>query len=383
LHDPAPPAGAVPNPATSWKPKHIPALDGLRGVAVLQVCCYHLVGGSRSPHLVLRALGTLNKLGWSGVTLFFLLSGYLITQILWQSKGQPHWGRNFYARRALRIWPLYYASLGLLLLVALVQHEFVAALRNAWVPAFYLQNIGHFASYADALPVTIVIGHFWTIAVEEQFYLLWPVVILLVRTKRQAAAVCLGVFALSLLCRWVGWHGWYIGSYDSLAGRAGELALGAWLAMVDRETLWPRYRAYVLPVLVVALALLYGFSVQTGFQLLDQPSTTVGLAAMTVAMLCLLAASLRPGPLSSLLCFRPLRWVGKVSFGIYVFHLLFIRQYDRLARYLVGSNRGNSYFTARFLIDMGLTLCLAWASYRFYERPFLRLKRHFRPAASS
>jgi peptidoglycan/LPS O-acetylase OafA/YrhL len=347
------------------------------------VCFYHLAGGARSSQPVLRAFGILNKLGWSGVTLFFLLSGYLITEILWTSKGQPHWWRNFYARRALRIWPLYYGALGLLLVVAACQHQFFWVLQLIWVPALYLQNIGYFVPRADLLPMTIGIGHFWTIAVEEQFYLLWPLVILWVRTKRQAAAVCLGVFALSLLCRWVGWHGWYIGAYDSLAGRSGELALGAWLAMVDCEALWLCCRAYVLPVLAVLLAVFYRFSVQTGFQLLDERSTTVGLAAMTVAMLCLLAASLQPGPLSRLLSLGPLRWVGKVSFGIYVYHLLFIRQVNRLSRHLSGAHEGTRFVTVRFVVDMGLTLALAWVSYRFYERPFLRLKRYFQATGRS
>jgi peptidoglycan/LPS O-acetylase OafA/YrhL len=345
------------------------------------VCFYHLAGGSRSSQPVLRALGILNKLGWSGVTLFFLLSGYLITDILWTSKGQPHWWRNFYARRALRIWPLYYGALALLLVVAALQHRFSCVVPLIWVPALYLQNIGYFAARAEALPITISIRHFWTIAVEEQFYLLWPLVILWVRTRRQAAAVCLGVFALSLLCRWVGWHGVYIGAYDSLAGRSGELALGAWLAMVDREALWPRCKPYLLPVLAVLMAVFYRFSVQTGFQLSDERSTTVSLAAMTIILLCLLAASLQPGPLSRLLSLSPLRWVGKVSFGIYVYHLLFIRQVNRLSRHLSGAHDGTRFVTVRFVLDMGLTLCLAWASYRFYERPFLRFKRHFQTTA--
>jgi peptidoglycan/LPS O-acetylase OafA/YrhL len=270
-----------------------------------------------------------------------------------------------------------------MLVVATFQHQFVWVLQLIWVPALYLQNIGTFAPRADLLPMTIGIGHFWTIAGEEQFYLLWPLVILFARTKRQVATICLGVFVLSLLCRWVGWHGLYIGAYDSLAGRAGELALGAWLAMVDRETLWSRCKSYVLPALAVLLAVFYRFSVQTGFQLLDERSTTVSLAAMTIILLCLLAASLQPGPLSRLLSLGPLRWVGKVSFGIYVYHLLFIWPVNRLSRHLSGANEGTRFVTVRFVVDMGLTLCLAWVSYRFYERPFLRFKRHFQASARS
>src|SRR5579862_4256705 len=99
-------------------PKHFPALDGLRGVAILTVFLLHYGGGAQSSNPLLSAAGELIKAGWSGVTLFFVLSGFLISGILWDARHTQGWWRNFYMRRTLRIFPLYYGALLLVLLTA-------------------------------------------------------------------------------------------------------------------------------------------------------------------------------------------------------------------------------------------------------------------------
>jgi peptidoglycan/LPS O-acetylase OafA/YrhL len=159
------------------KRPHLPALDGLRGFAVLVVFLFHYGGGTHSSLFVMRVFGFLNKGGWAGVTLFFVLSGFLITGILWDSFDQPNWLRNFYARRALRIFPLYYGSLVLVLLAAAWKGTLLPALRLIWIPAFFLQNMPHLVALVDRIPSPLGIFHFWSLAVEEQFYLLWPFVL--------------------------------------------------------------------------------------------------------------------------------------------------------------------------------------------------------------
>src|ERR1700691_6305962 len=98
---------AIDIPITAPSPRRDPALDGLRGLAVLMVFVFHYGGGLQSSHLALRMLGYVTQAGWTGVVLFFALSGFLITGSLWDSLGSRHLLRNFYVRRALRILPLY------------------------------------------------------------------------------------------------------------------------------------------------------------------------------------------------------------------------------------------------------------------------------------
>lgn len=154
---------------------HLQELDGLRGFAILLVLCSHLVSlppGGRSP-FVDRLVGMILGLGWVGVDLFFVLSGFLITGILVQSRGGPHYFRNFYARRSLRIFPLYYLFLAIATFISplLLSPESILTLpkEHAWVYWLYLSNFGGKPSEAFA--------HTWSLAVEEQFYLVWPAIV--------------------------------------------------------------------------------------------------------------------------------------------------------------------------------------------------------------
>ncbi len=170
-------------------PNHIPQLDVLRGVAVLEVMLYHAVDIAPSLHLnpAMRA-------GYTGVDLFFVLSGFLITGILIRSKDEAHYFKNFYARRALRIWPLYYA---LLLFTFLLLPAVAPSLREAifegsrpWPSFFFfIQNLMVSHPPFDTLRVT------WSLAIEEQFYLAWPLIVWLAPTKNAQAAGDIGAAA--------------------------------------------------------------------------------------------------------------------------------------------------------------------------------------------
>jgi peptidoglycan/LPS O-acetylase OafA/YrhL len=182
--------------------RHIPALDGLRGLAILLVILYHHTL-MRQETLFDRVYVNLARLGWSGVDLFFVLSGFLITGILYDSKGSPHYFRNFYVRRTLRIFPLYYAVVFFSLIVlprawpawGLTQLDRSAMedRSQAWY-WLYLQNflfardenLGH-----PALAVS------WSLAIEEQFYLVWPVVVSLL-SRRHLIWTC-GALILTAL----------------------------------------------------------------------------------------------------------------------------------------------------------------------------------------
>ncbi len=167
--------------------RHVLAFDGLRGLAVILVLFFHLGAVSFGGHgWLMRWLGNLQLSGWIGVEIFFTLSGFLITRILLQTSRDQHYFRNFYLRRTLRIFPLYYGTLAILGVLAL-------ALRLDWngcLPALllYVQN---FRTGDEGLRLAltgkhgpILLAHFWSLAVEEQFYLFWPLLVWLLRGRR-------------------------------------------------------------------------------------------------------------------------------------------------------------------------------------------------------
>ena len=157
---------------------HLPGLDGVRGLAILMVMAVHFVGDATPHNLAERVAVKLGNYGVLGVDLFFVLSGFLITGLLLDAKGDPHYFRNFYARRTLRIFPLYYAVLALLLLVlprviALPLALDESRMHQAWLWT-YTANFFIAAKASWALPY---VSHFWSLAIEEHFYLVWPLVV--------------------------------------------------------------------------------------------------------------------------------------------------------------------------------------------------------------
>lgn len=181
--------------------RHFPELDGLRGLAILMVLLFHYA--TLLPSFVLPVFGQ----GWAGVQLFFVLSGFLITGILLDSKGQEHYFRNFYARRTLRIFPLYYGVLSVLLIALLVfrlgfpqvwAHKHLAPLLWSYQPWLwtYTANI----QMAIHNKVMFLVGHFWTLCVEEQFYLVWPLVVFAF-SRKTVLRICVALIAGALVIR--------------------------------------------------------------------------------------------------------------------------------------------------------------------------------------
>jgi peptidoglycan/LPS O-acetylase OafA/YrhL len=360
--------------------KHIPALDGVRGLAVLVVVLYHVGGGAHSSNPVLRTVATAFQLGWSGVTLFFVLSGFLITGILWDSKGAPRWYRNFYLRRTVRIFPLYYLALLIVLLFAVVAHHAKAVLGHLWVLVLYLQNMPAFSRVDYNFDPSVKLSHFWSLAVEEQFYLVWPFLISQMRTMRQVKVLALSLFLLSLVFRLAIWHwqGETILYNGFLLSRAGELALGAWLAMCWRDSSWHRVGPMLTrlsPVFLVAFLLtcLPGHSLhfEHGW------TFTWGLFFITLFWGSVLATALRPGWVNGMFQMGWLRWIGGISYGLYVYHVLFSPLYLKLALWMVPSGNRNEVLGLDAALTILLSVLIAWVSFRFFERPILQLRTRF------
>src|SRR3989475_6681052 len=179
---------------------HMPVLDGLRGVAVLLVLLIHAIWGPLRPatasiDVVVRAVA---YAGWMGVDLFFVLSGFLITGILLDTRGQPGWWPNFIARRALRIFPLYYGALTVLFvllpwLVRWSNPEFVTLQANQrW---YWTYTVNLLAARTGGSGTPLYTSHLWSLSIEEQFYLIWPLIVWACRPRTLLRVAALAVIA--------------------------------------------------------------------------------------------------------------------------------------------------------------------------------------------
>jgi peptidoglycan/LPS O-acetylase OafA/YrhL len=353
------PAGAL--------PKHLPALDGLRALAVLLVCWHHWM-----PR---RFHGGLNW-GSTGVDLFFVLSGFLITSILLACRAPLEAGRQsvgftagrFYARRFLRIFPLYYAVLALVTLALSLDGAILASL---WTYTFNLVGAARGALSG------LWISHFWSLAVEEQFYLLWPWVILLA-PRRLLVPIVVATIAVGPISRAILFHAG--APFDAMrmvtTSCLDLLAGGALCALiVERVGIEAALRSRFVRVLgaVGAALFVWGAWIQIGTR---EGSTTSALDVFVVytrwpffAWLVLQAAHGRAGGFERILSVQPLTWIGKVSYGVYVFHA-FALALDRVGL-------ASLHPLARFPVYLAFTLVVSGLSWRFFESRLNALKDRF------
>ena len=364
----------IPSPA-----KHIPALDGLRGVAILLVLVYHFCEFTLKPHTALyRITGAM----WSGVDLFFILSGFLITGILYDTKQSEHYFRNFYARRTLRIFPLYYGFLAVCVIAALVIGVWEPQWRQllkcqGWLWT-YTANIK--IAMADSFMVIkggrLELGHFWSLAVEEHFYLVWPLLILIL-SRRAAMLACVVIGISALLVRvpfCLGGH--LVAAYVLTPCRVDALALGALLALAARGpgsfTRWVNGFGITAACLGGIAILLHHRAPYAYFLTLRYTVTALGYGT-------LLGMALTPdfgGVVRRALSARWLRLWGKYSYGIYVFHPLVLTLaplHWMLARW----GQGILLATGVTLGGMAISFFTALASWHLYEKRFLKLRRYF------
>lgn len=379
----------IPSPATepvsmhAKSSKHIPALDGIRAIAVLMILFLHLGGGARSHNPIIRYAGMLTRGGWIGVSLFFVLSGFLISGILWDSRNAEHRFRNFYARRSLRIFPLYYFALLLATLAAAYAGILHQCLSKVWIWLLYLQNV-HLPGLAPepVLPSPLPIGHFWSLAVEEQFYLIWPLLLTSMKTLRQARWLCLITFLLSTVIHFA----FYFAHFDlrvnfsTLLFRCGELAFGGYIAMAYRSDFWPRLQAWApvgtLLAIFVYTFLCFRIGVQREF--FDPTlSTLFGLPCLSILFGGFIILAVGTNWISRFASMAWLRWIGKISYGLYVYHVILIPVDRWIAHRIAPSGSEQTIDALVFLVGITLTFLVAYTSFRFIETPFIRFKDRF------
>lgn len=377
--------------------RYYPAFDGIRAVAACMVFVDHYGGFSY----------------WgAGVSIFFVLSGFLITGVLYDARDTVHRFRRFYIRRSLRIFPVYYAFWILMLaLTPLVQAQWnrgnllyvVYAGNHIW-GMFNGSAEGHEAwVHLLVRPVSfggkvhewfpLYLGHFWTLSVEEQFYLVWPLVVFNARSRNALIRICLLTVAVVFSARvmtaiWLPDHLNLLTHITIL--RCDEFLLGGGAALFLRGENAQRLlrrggRIFFAGLMGVGISVvLCCYRIATISTLRETQWTfTVQTAMFDVLALGAILLAMQEKTLGArMLCWRPLRALGRISYGFYLFHDIPHELYDRAATWMVAYlpfalDREAVTAPVSAVLAFCCTIVLASLSFRFIERPFLRLKNRW------
>ncbi len=382
----------APRKETSARPslsaKRIPELDGLRGLAILLVLICHFVYGANSAgsHRWLFYLVDAGSLSWSGVDLFFVLSGFLIGGILLDARNSPNYFKAFYARRVFRIIPIYAVVVGVFYLCMgagipgrVTGSEWLFGPTVHWYAyATFTQNIG----YSMGGPSTAAwLAATWSLAVEEQFYLVLPAVIWLVSERWLPYVLGSAIVAAPLLRLFLNLsysHG-KMASFTLMPCRADALLLGVAAALLVRKrSLWGAIRSKPLRLVSAWMVLLAGLPLFIVFKAADQLESfwmsTVGFSwlAFFYLGLLLLALIYSDGWLGSALRSSWLKGLGTISYGVYLLHwpvlgltFMFFRHKKPWAE--TAGERG------LLLLALALTIAIASFSWAVFEKPLLKI----------
>ena len=329
------------------------------------------------PREVAGPFSAVASVGWTGVDIFFVLSGYLITTILYEQRGRLHYFRNFYMRRVLRLFPLYYS----LFLLALV---LTPLLHIRW-------RLGHLAMMFYGANLVLPFDgslrwlgpfnlfHTWSLAVEEQFYLVWPWLVGGHMSKATLRRVCLagviGAPLLRLALLHTNVQPWLI--YQSLPTRIDSLLAGALLALMPLPSLRAARIAGGVAVVVLGFVIWKGHS----SYFLTRSMQGLGYSALALLSVAVLVMSLWSGTVAQRVCsWGVLRFYGRYSYGLYLLHYWFSRAFRSLQDWIMQHSvvPAMGAFLS-FSVILFCSTLMAVASYRWLEQPFLRLKERFSP----
>ena len=364
--------------------KHFDGLDGLRGIAILLVFAHHFFHGASTTNAIANAFLNTCHAGWIGVDLFFVLSGFLITGILYDTKSDPNFFRNFYMRRFLRIFPLYYGVLFIafviLPLLSLDLGADFAQVRGeqGWLWTYTVNLVMAYREQTDFG----WFNHFWTLAIEEQFYLIWPLAVFFCsRRQLLVIAVAGAIFAAGLRLFLVLHEGHRITAFVFTFCRSDTLLLGGAIALLARSAkTWKRCLQLSAPVAVVcATVLIFIFFRQGGLKTLNPLVQTLGYSTLAILFCALVVAAVRVDHIRFLQA-RWLRFFGKYSYGLYVFHFLLMPFFYYIfpTQFFVDALGSLAAAYCVFAVfGTAVSVIVAWLSWHLYEKHFLRLKHRY------
>jgi len=338
---------------------HIPQLDGLRGVAIVLVLLVH--------HFNYPPLAPFFYFGNAGVDLFFVLSGFLISGILLDTKHLEGYYKTFLARRALRILPLYY---GVLIVFSLIAPHFST---TKWFSTYQIYFWTHTSNYLFLQKgFFLPLGHFWSLAIEEQFYFVWPLVILILKPK-PLSYLCVLLLITGIVLRLVFYNPYL--SYGLPFAHLDGLLIGSLLALAIRTKKDEIFRSadqlFFFSTALLVLCIAGNFLLTRNHYLHTVNAFTLTIVALFFGSILIL--SLKYSLLSDFFSARPLLFMGKYSYGVYVFDSLFYH-FSNWA----GADRfglvAKLFFNAGLLVPVIIT---AYLSFNWYERYFLRLKPEY------
>jgi peptidoglycan/LPS O-acetylase OafA/YrhL len=371
----------------------IPELDGIRGLAILSVLCYHYISleGPTAPGSITVGLQRLVILGGTGVDLFFVLSGFLIGGILLDAKESPHYFSTFYVRRFFRIFPIYYAWITAYILVAVFGGKQLLALSGSgkapplnfdiynhylFIQNFFVDRLQHLAgAWFD---------HTWSLAVEEQFYLVIPLLVWLLSRRTLKIFLFFVVVSQPLLrivllkTVWVS-----AGLIEQLTlTRADVLAFGVLAAVYWRdETVSAWLQRNPRGIHAALLVLFLGFAAFWIWSPYQRASAMEAVGFSTIAMfytaLLMAALCIPEGPIAAITRWSVLRQIGAVSYCMYLIHLVVDVACHAVILHATPKT-SNLRAAGVSLFAAALTFAIAKVSWVVFEGPLLRVAHGFR-----
>jgi peptidoglycan/LPS O-acetylase OafA/YrhL len=365
--------------------QYVPALEGIRGYGFLLVFLGHYllpsqIAGPDTPQF--KFLTILSSLGLFGVPVFFVLSGYLIGGILYGTRDRDGYFKVFYTRRILRVFPVYYITL--LAIAAFYMLRHISINYHFWIHFLYIENL--LPGFVSEPTGPALMGHFWSLAVEEQFYLLWPLAVWFFPKKDKLLGVAISLVVFCCIARIV--LPFVLNDPRMILfftpARADAILLGVVLALVRNDGIYYKFERIakwvVLAGVAGAMLLVCGEGIPWGHGIVGRE---ILIPLVNFTAVAVVVAVMEENSWMNRVCSqRWACWVGSLSYSLYVFHYIYAPYFfnsviPRLSRHMPSPLAA----IVSCALALSVTLVLSILSYQLIEGPVMKLKGHMKYGA--